>query len=182
MSTPNDVLKRLSEVYSITLCEVGNLQDSRLNGPDGTAGLDLPTRTVFVSPRAAFERVLHEIAHIVTAPPGIEYDLVPEDFLLLQLERCWARGFRLSAKLVRSIYEWQGSTAAPLICGVEGAMLDEIADYEKSGPWRAGYHHLRSLDLIDAKNRPTLRTPRWTDEMLAAAKAAVTLSHEASPW
>jgi hypothetical protein len=162
----------LAEKYSILLTHVPSGADM-LNSPSGTAGLDLPSRTVFVSPSAKFEHVLHEIAHIVTAPPGVDYEDVPEDYFLLQLERCWAQGLRLSQGLTKAILTWQGGTAVPLLCEEKYAMLDEVAEYERSSPWRAGFRRLRALDLIDSSNRPTFRSPTWTEEALAELVRAV---------
>lgn len=158
------VIQKLLDAYSINIEHTS--ERHLLNGPDRTAGLEISTRTVYCCYGATFERVFHEIAHIVTAPPDIDYETVPEDFLLLQLERCWCRHLKVGDKLLRAVLKWQGGTAVPLISEEENAMLDEVADYERSYAWRQGFRRLRKIGLIDNSNRPTLRSATWTEDVI----------------
>jgi hypothetical protein len=169
----NRSLLCVAHAYEITLACAPE-DDLRLNGPSREVGLDLPSRTVFVGPTARLEHVLHELAHIVTAPPGVSYETVPEDYILLQLERCWAREL-LNKKELFALKDWQETASAPLI--TPGEVLGEIPYYERSSPWRAGFHHLRILGLIDSSNRPTFRSPTWTKEELDAVRIARTVAN-----
>jgi len=158
------VIQKLLDAYAINIEHTSERR--LLNGPDRTAGLEISTRTVYCCYGATFERVFHEIAHIVTAPPDLDYETVPEDFLLLQLERCWCRHLKVGDKLFRAVLKWQGGTTVPLISEEENAMLEEVADYERSYAWRQGFRRLRAIGLIDDSNRPTLRPAAWTDDVI----------------
>jgi hypothetical protein len=165
-------LEQLAQQFQITITPTwGGHSNELLNGPGRYAGLDLETRTVFYGedlPGLAFRYVFHEIMHIVTAPPGIPYDSISEDFLLLQLERAFVRD--LPRDIAADILEWQLETEAPLI--VRGAGLGEIAQYQLTPGWHQGFRRARHLGLLDTKNRPTGKLPTWTPALLEEAREA----------
>lgn len=101
-------LEQIAETYKVTLHNVGDVvkfsRDDMLNGPAGTAGLDLEHRTVHFSSSAHFEQVLHEILHIVAQPPGLPIEDVPEDLVLLQFER--ALSYSLPRHLQAPVRAW----------------------------------------------------------------------------
>jgi hypothetical protein len=148
-------------------------RENKLNGPSGNAGMRLSERIVWFTKEATLPHVLHEIMHIVTNPPGISHEDVPEDFLLLQFERCVAR--TLGEKTCAQVVDWQLETVAPLI--VPEAALNEILNYEKTKPWHDGFERARRLGLLDNSNKPTWALPTWDDALLEDAREKV---HEAS--
>ena len=141
----------------------------RLNGPNGNAGMSLTERTVWYTQEALLQHVLHEIMHIVTNPPGEDHEYVPEDFLLMQFERCVARS--LGKFICEQVIRWQLETVAPLI--VPEAALGEILNYEKTKPWLEGYERARRLGLLNGRNKPTWALPTWTPELLEDARAKI---------
>jgi hypothetical protein len=141
----------------------------RLNGPSSYAGMDLTERIVWYTADAELEHVLHEIMHIVTNPPGVDHEYVPEDFLLMQFERCVAR--TISPRVYARVVDWQLETVAPLI--VPEAALGEILNYEKTKPWHEGFDRARRLGMLDASNHPTWVLPQWDDALLEDARLKV---------
>lgn len=137
----------------------------KLNGPSGNTGLRIPERIVWFTKQATLAQVLHEVMHIVTNPPDLDIDSVPEDFLLLQFERCVAQ--TLGRTAYTQVVDWQLDTVAPLI--VPETMLADIRGYEKTKPWRAGFERARQLGLLDAEKNPTWAFPRWNSELLEEA-------------
>lgn len=136
--------------------------DARLNSPSSNAGLDLDTRTVYFNHEAQFEQVLHEIAHVVTAPPGIDYETVPEDFVLMQYERCLCLDY--PRRLTMRVIDWQHDTCAQLLR--PDTELGRIEGYESYPEWADGYRRARELGLVDEHNRPTRARATWTPELL----------------
>lgn len=163
-------LERLADAYGIVLVDLALApRDLRLNNPMRNAGLVLGSRTVYVTPAARFEHVLHEIAHVVTAPPGIDYETVPEDFVLMQLERCWVRE---SPRRCRDAVDlWQRDTVVPLL--VPDTILADVPDYQACPEWRAGFRRARELGLIARDGMPTMRKATWSKAMLNEARHAV---------
>jgi hypothetical protein len=168
------LLEKLAAAHGITLCtiEKGSELLSKLNGPNNHAGLDIEQRVVFIGPTSRFQHVLHEIAHVVTAPPDIDYETVPEDFVLMQLERCWVEEFGLAdSRAGAEFLDWQLETVAPLI--QPDTMLGDVWDYDEHEAWGAGYRRARELGLVDINNKPTYQLPTWKAELLEEARLAV---------
>lgn len=173
-------LERIAEVYKVTLRNVGDSEDfsrdNMLNGPAGTAGLDLERRAVHFSRSANFEHVLHEVMHIVVHPPGLPIEDVPEELVLLQFERALSR--TLPRHLREPIRTWQNGTRAYLIGPQdESPWLEEIADYEHHPTWRRGFHLARELGLLHDL-RPTWKLPTWTPALLEEASLAAAAVRE----
>lgn len=142
---------------------------AKLNGPTNNAGMNLPQRKVWYTTKASLQQVLHEIMHIVTNPPGEDHEDVPEDFLLLQYERCVGRS--LGKFHYEQVVDWQLETIAPLI--MPDTALGEILHYEKTKPWLEGYDRARRLGLLNRRNEPTWVLPSWTPELLEDARAKI---------
>jgi hypothetical protein len=160
-------IEKLAAGFGVTLETTSWGNHGKLNGPSGNTGMSLEQRKVWYTVEANLPQVLHEIMHIVTNPQGEDHEYVPEDFLLLQYERCVAR--TLGKFSYEQVVRWQLETVAPLI--VPEAGLGEILNYEKTKPWLEGYDRARRLGLLNVRNEPTWALPTWTPELLEDARA-----------
>lgn len=174
-----ELLRRAARTHAISLVllEVEGYTDSRLNSPLGNAGLDLELSVVYYNKEASFEHVLHEIAHVATAAPGIDYETVPEEFLLMQFERCLCS--KMPARLRNKVVDWQLDTVASTIVPEEE--LGRIEGYETTETWLAGYRRARELDLVDEDLRPTGRRAAWTPSLLREAEHAALVAGFGAP-
>lgn len=162
-------MRALAERFNVALEHAEGKEFVKLNGPGGNAGMRIPERIVWYCDEAQHFHVLHEIMHIVTTPPGIDHEIVSEDLVLLQYERCVARA--LGADVYIPVVVWQHETIAPLI--VPEAALHEIQSYAWTRPWHDGFAFARRLGLLNRWNRPTWRLPTWTDDLLEEARLKV---------
>lgn len=160
-------LRAIARGYGIELLEIEEC-DARLNAPMGTSGLCATSRAVFFAPTASFEEVLHEMMHVVSTPPGFSHEDFPEEFLLLQFERSFAR--RLPSRLRAAVIEYQLHTEVSLLG--EYAVLGFVEGYERTPQWRAGFTRARALGLIDGRGWTTGRAPNWTAALLEEAREA----------
>jgi hypothetical protein len=166
-------LQRIADPYGIRFILVEDSQDPKLDGPNRYAGLDLEARVVFLGKYTEFEHALHEMAHLVTTPPGHDIEGIPEDFVLMQLERCWVE--HLPRSLRNSVINWQLDTVASLVAGLE-AFLSDNPDYETSPEWLAGFRRSQELGLINSARRPSLAPAVWTDSLLAELAAVMEIT------
>lgn len=152
-------IERVAERYQVDLCASDDRQE--LDGPSSYAGLHLEKRIVWYSDLAKPQHVLHEIMHVVTHPPGLGISEVPEDMLLLQVERAVAR--TLGRAIYADVVDWQHETEAALMS--PGSMLGDVPNYGRRRTWHDGFALARRLGVLDGRNRPTWALPCWTETL-----------------
>lgn len=164
----------LREIYGITMEmypeRVPGQRAPATAGPLGP-GCDPSTRTLFVDPWELSrgvsesnrpEAFLHEIVHIIVQPPFWTIDQAPEDFILMQFERCLARCY-FKDGVRKRIKDWQAIT----VCTASDCSLQDVEDvtgtpYWNTIWWRAGYGFCERLGLIDGNRKPTGKYPDWS--------------------
>lgn len=106
------------------------------------------------------ERDLHELCHIICQAPWCGADDVGEDWMLMQVERCIARAlfWPRNERAYRSIVNWQEVTASQFYDNELG-MVD---NYTHTTMWKDGMARGRSIGLLNDRNEPTWRMPRWS--------------------
>jgi len=155
-----EVVRQLASVYEIQLCPFhSRLRDLRRGisfGPGGDYAFHLAKRIVFLPQEPEINKALHEIVHVIVQPPWWDTYDVPEDLFLLQFERALARTI-LGPRAFAAVIAWQEVTDSQFLRDE----LEFVPNYERSIVWRRGFQLCRTLDLLDARNRPTFRGPRW---------------------
>jgi hypothetical protein len=106
----------------------------------------------------SIEHYFHELVHVIVQPPWRRWSIerTPEEFILFQFERALARAV-LEDWAYDLVVDWQCNTYAHILT----FSLDHDALYERRAFWRLGFKMCRMLGLLDQKNRPTYRRPRW---------------------
>lgn len=104
------------------------------------------------------ETQLHELMHVIFQPPGMSIDEVPEEFILMQAEREFARHF-FPREAYRRVCKWQRETElAAELC----MTMEYVDQWWRAGWWREGYEILQRLGVLDTLRRPTMEQPRWS--------------------
>lgn len=121
------------------------------------AGLSLSERKVWFGPDSGMVEQLHELAHIITHPPGTRLNMVRENFMLMQVERELARDL-FPRKEFRAVVEWQQETS----CSDEDELFDIDRPYwQDEELWLGGYRRAKEVGLLRPNRRPTYELPRW---------------------
>ena len=115
--------------------------------------------------------ILHELMHVVLHPHGASIDVVPEDWILMQVERAIAAD--LFKRHLPSVIGWQQDSISPLVAkgfAVLGYnLLGSVPNYIYTADWQRGITlaqrlgvltHVRGASLLDAM--PTYALPKWS--------------------
>ncbi len=164
--------------YGVKLQLVPQFDPRAKGGPTGQAALRFAPRAVCYSPLASRAAILHEVMHVVLTPTrrvtGRDMhrtiELLPEEFVLLQVERAVARAMDEITR--QGVIAWQIETEVWLM-SERLIELRRIPDYEQTPGWRGGLAVARSLGVLDDAGQPTWWWPRWTKPIVAAAEHAV---------
>ena len=102
--------------------------------------------------------VLHEIMHVYLQPPWWRINCVPEEMVLLPVERTIARA-RLSPETYQHVLNYQHSTVT-----YASDSFDELGEvtYLNTTWWRRGFELARILGLLTGAGRPTYAWPDWS--------------------
>lgn len=150
--------------------------------PTGWASLLLSDRAVQYVPRAGDAAILHDMMHLLLLPPKELVDpddaleLVPEDFVLLQVERAVAK--LMHAATCHSVVKWQEETIVCLFDELVGLApwdreLPRVPNYEQNIAWTDGLVVARALGVLDDEGQPTWRWPTWTETTVQALRCAM---------
>lgn len=118
--------------------------------------------------------VLHELCHVILHPPGASIDVIPEDWILMQVERAIATDMFKSQ--LAHIIDWQEDSVAPLTAELDD-MLGSVPDYIHTANWQRGIRLAQRLGVLTNERgaslltaRPTYALPNW--ERLTAKQRA----------
>jgi hypothetical protein len=111
------------------------------------------SNALFQSDHVAY--VFHELMHVYLQPPWWRIDEVPEEMLIIPVERTIARA-RFSHEAYREVVNYQEMT---------------MDSYRNTIWWRRGFQLARVLGLLTAGRRPTYAQPVW--ERIAHVKRKV---------
>ena len=143
-------------------CEGIDIPD-RYEGPMGQ-GCNPKKRLVYFENNSAWaeiEHYFHELVHCIVDVPWWPIAEAPEEFILFQYERALARA-TLEDWAVERVVDWQHETGVVISGKYPGDLcLGDLAPYENKTFWRFGFQACRVLGLLDARNRPTFKSPRW---------------------
>lgn len=133
---------------------------SKAQGPR-SAGCDIERRRIIVptveaNAKQDYEAEWHELFHVLCAIPGTDIEEVDEAFMLMQVERAYAREY--GPTFVRRVVSWQEATSTAYNNGDE---LSDYHAYRRAPFWRAGYARGRRIGLLDTNDHPTWRWPNW---------------------
>jgi hypothetical protein len=107
--------------------------------------------------------VLHELCHVVLHPPGESIDVVPEDWILMQVERAIAAD--LFKPHLAYVIQWQEQSIAPLVAGAYD-LLGSIPDYINHATWQRGIDLAQRLGVLTSGPtrlaKPTYNLPKWS--------------------
>ena len=161
----HQTLARLAKAYGIRIVRMPKFHiPDAYRGPTGH-GCDPIRKKVFIATDigSRYETIIHELVHVIVQPPWAQWTIksTPEEFILMQFERCLARAF-FDMEIVDSVKAWQEETGLFIVGDREYPMrLGDFDRYWQTHFWRHGFALCRTLGLIDHQNRPTLKMPKW---------------------
>lgn len=122
--------------------------------PDADGGCNVFHRIVYTSTNMRFKDELHELLHVVLQPPFTHIDDVPEDFVLMQVERAIANHLVEDPKARRAVLKWQDDTIADRFAA-------RMTYFRTNPAWKRGYVIAQKLGVLDERHRPTFKNPTW---------------------
>jgi hypothetical protein len=125
---------------------------------DGSDPLSRPAHVAYV---------FHELMHVYLQPPWWQISEVPEEMLLLPVERSMARA-QFDREVYREVINYQEMTTTWVSGGV-----DELGTtgYRNTTWWRRGFQLARVLGVLTDRGRPTYTQPVW--ERIAGVRRKV---------
>jgi hypothetical protein len=121
------------------------------------AGLSFNERKVWLTEDSDVEAQLHEVMHVITHPPGCKLNIVRENFILMQVEREFARAM-LTRSEFRRVVTWQHETSV----SDENDLFDCQRSYWLDRDlWLDGYRRAQEVGLLDSRRRPTFERAKW---------------------
>jgi hypothetical protein len=125
---------------------------------DGSNALTHPEHVAYV---------FHELMHVYLQPPGWRISEVPEEMLLLPVERSMARA-RFGRETYREVISYQEMTTT---YGSGGFHELGTVGYRNTTWWRRGFQLARVLGVLTDRGRPTYVQPVW--ERIAGVRCKV---------
>lgn len=173
LDEPPPSIAHLARSYGIAIKPYNTVDDwLPVHRGFGENAIHLKKRIVFLPLYPETDKALHEMVHILVQAPWYEspwrLDDFPEDIFLLQYERALARHI-LGPVAMRALVTYQECTETHTYAEELGI----VPNYLRTAMWRRGLGFARELDLLDDRNRPTFRMPKWTKRIKRQMEAAL---------